>query len=105
MRDEDYVNPNVDGVLSWQSITSCATNSDTGLENWLQRLHEVSTRICARTDSVVRWVDTQIRETPSFHGLNDLETFLRQYEDDVLENQRMLALELTLKAIEMVGHT
>jgi hypothetical protein len=32
-RDEDYVNPTADGVLSWRIITSCATDSDTGLEN------------------------------------------------------------------------
>jgi hypothetical protein len=30
-RDEDYVNPTVDGVLSWWSITSCTTDSDTRL--------------------------------------------------------------------------
>jgi hypothetical protein len=32
-RDEDYINPTVDRVLSWWSITSCATNSNTGLKN------------------------------------------------------------------------
>ena len=31
VRDEDYVNPIVDGILSWQSITSCEIESDTGL--------------------------------------------------------------------------
>jgi hypothetical protein len=46
-RGEDYVNPTADGILSWRSITSCATDSYTGLENWQQRLHEVSTRRCA----------------------------------------------------------
>jgi hypothetical protein len=34
--DEDYVNPTADGILSWKSITSCETNSDTNLENWQQ---------------------------------------------------------------------
>jgi hypothetical protein len=95
--DEDYVNPIADGVLSWRSITSCTTDSDTGLENWQQRVHKVSMRICARIDRVVRWVGIEIREPPSFHGLNDLETFLTQYEDKVLENQRLLALDLALK--------
>jgi hypothetical protein len=85
-RDEDYINPNADGILSWRSITSCETDSDTGLENWQQRLHEVSTRRCARIDHALRWVGTEIREPPSFHGINDLETFLAQYEDKVLEN-------------------
>jgi hypothetical protein len=60
-------------------------------------LHEVSTRRCARIDCVVRWVGTQIREPPSFHGLNDLEEFLTKYEEEVLENQRLLALDISLK--------
>jgi hypothetical protein len=98
MREEYYVNPNAYGVLIWRSITSCASNSDAGLENWKQRLHEVSTRMCVRIDRVVRWVGTEIREPPSFHGVNDLEEFLTKYEDEVLENQRLLALDISLKA-------
>jgi hypothetical protein len=31
--NEDYINPTAYGILSWQSITSCATDSYTGLEN------------------------------------------------------------------------
>jgi hypothetical protein len=68
------------------------------LENWQQRLHEVSTRRCARINRAVRWVGTEIREPPSFHGINDLETLLSEYEEAVLENQRLLALDLSLKA-------
>jgi hypothetical protein len=72
-REEDYVNPTTDGILSWRSITSCAYDSNMGLEDWKQKLHEISTRKCARIDRAVRWVGTEIREPPSFHGLNDLE--------------------------------
>jgi hypothetical protein len=43
VHDEDYINPTVDEVLSWWSITSCAIESDTMLEKWQQRLHKVST--------------------------------------------------------------
>jgi hypothetical protein len=67
-RDEDYVNPNVDGVLSWQRITSFALDSNTSLENWKHRLHQVSTRRCTRINHTVRWVGTEIREPPNFHG-------------------------------------
>jgi len=74
--DEDYANPAADRIPIWQSITSCAIDLDTTLEKWQQRLHEVSMRICARIDCAERWVGTEIREPPSFHGLNDLETFL-----------------------------
>jgi hypothetical protein len=96
-REEDYVNPTADGVLSWRSITLCASDSDTGLENWQQRLHEVSTRRCTRIECTVRWVGTEVREPPTFHGLNDLEEFLTNYEEEVLENQRLLALDIALK--------
>jgi hypothetical protein len=43
-REEDYVNPTSDGVLSCRIITFCASNSDIGLDNWQERLHEFSTR-------------------------------------------------------------
>jgi hypothetical protein len=33
-REEDYVNPTADGVLSWRSINSDMSDSDTGVENW-----------------------------------------------------------------------
>jgi hypothetical protein len=33
-RMEDYVNPTMDGALSWRSISSCASDSEVGLENW-----------------------------------------------------------------------
>jgi hypothetical protein len=56
--EEEYINPTAYGVLSWRSITSCASNSNMGLENFQQILHEVSTRRCARIDHAVRWVGT-----------------------------------------------
>jgi hypothetical protein len=34
VQDEYYVNPTVDRVLSWRSINSDMSDSDTGVENW-----------------------------------------------------------------------
>jgi len=96
-QEEDYENPTADGVLNWKSITSCALELDTVLENWQRILHEFSTRICTRIDCVVQWVGTEIREPPSFHGVNDLEEFLIRYEDEMLPNQRLLDLDIALK--------
>jgi predicted 2-oxoglutarate/Fe(II)-dependent dioxygenase YbiX len=62
-----------------------------------EALHEVSTRRCARIDHTVRWVGTKIREPPKFHGLNELEEFIKKYEEEVLGNQRILALDIALK--------
>ena len=50
---EDYINSTADGNLSWQSASSCTSNSGEALENWKNRLHEVSMRRCAR---VIRFV-------------------------------------------------
>ena len=75
-REEDYVNPNAYGVLSWRSIKTCAFESDTEFDNWQQILHEVSTRRCTRIDHAIRWVGTEIMEPPSFHRVIDLEEFL-----------------------------
>jgi hypothetical protein len=97
-QDADYVNPTANGILIWWSITSCASDSYTSLENQQHRLHEVSTRRCERINHAVRWVDMEIREPPCFDGVNDPELFLTRYEDEVLENQRLLALDVALKA-------
>jgi hypothetical protein len=69
------------------------------LDNWQQQIHKVSTRRCTRINCVVRSVGTKIREPPSFHGLNDLEEFLTKYEEEVLENNRLLALDISIKEI------
>jgi hypothetical protein len=75
----------------------CSLDSDIGLENWQQRLHEVSTRRCARIECTIRWLNTEVREPPTFHCLNDLEELLKNYEERVLENQRLLSLDIALR--------
>ena len=50
---EDYINPTMDGNSTWKSASSCTFDSEAALENWKNRLHEVSIRRCAR---VTRYV-------------------------------------------------
>ena len=45
---EDYINPTMDGNLSWKSASSCTSDSAEALENWKIRIHEVSMRMCVR---------------------------------------------------------
>ena len=40
----DYVNPTVNGNLSWRSASSCISDLGKALENWQNRFHEVSMR-------------------------------------------------------------
>jgi hypothetical protein len=44
MHMDDYVNPIVDGVLSWIRISSCVSDLAEGLEHWQHRTNKVSTR-------------------------------------------------------------
>jgi hypothetical protein len=44
---DHYVKPIAYRVLSWRSISSCASDSEEGLEHWKHRMHGVSTILCA----------------------------------------------------------
>ena len=44
----NYINPTTDGKLSWKSVSSCTSDSGEELENWQNKMHEVSMRRCAR---------------------------------------------------------
>jgi hypothetical protein len=96
--EEYYINPKTYGIISWRSISSCALDSDTVLENWQQCLHDISTRRCARMMHALRWVGTEVREPPTFYGQNDLEEFLVKFElDFFFLNQRSLVLDMAFK--------
>ena len=43
----DYINPTTEGNISCRCDSSCASDSDVGLENWQNRLYEVSAHRCA----------------------------------------------------------
>jgi hypothetical protein len=94
---DDYVNPIAEGLLSWRSISSCTLDSEEAMENWQQRLHEVSTRKCARITHVLRWIGTEICEPPRYDGLTDVVYFIREFELQISDQQRLLALDVALK--------
>jgi len=60
-------------------------------------MYEVSTRRSARLTRQVCWTGTEVRNIPTFDGLNHLETFLAEFEKIVPTQQRMLALNEALK--------
>ena len=43
----DYINPTMEGNISWRCDSSCALDSEVGLENWQNILYEVSAHRCA----------------------------------------------------------
>jgi hypothetical protein len=85
---DDYVNPTTDGALSWRSISSCASYSEEGLEHWQQRMHEVSTRRCARMTRSLHWIGTKLCDPPRYDGLTDISLFVKEFELQVPKQQR-----------------
>jgi hypothetical protein len=61
-------------------------------------MYEVSTRRCARLTKAVQWIGTKVSNLPTFDGLNNLETFLFEFEGIVPVKQRLFALDVALKA-------
>jgi hypothetical protein len=60
-------------------------------------MYEVSTQRCARLTKAIRWIGTKVSNLLTFDGLNNLETFLVEFERIVLVQQRLLALDEALK--------
>ena len=92
-RQQDYINPTTDGNLSWQSESACSSNSEEALENWQNKMYEVSTLRCAKLTKAVHQIDTLVSNLPTFDGMNNLETFLLEFEVIVPIQQRLLALD------------
>ena len=82
-RQHDYINPTTDGNLRWRSGNACSSDSKEELENRQIFFYEFSTRRCARLTREVHWIDTEVSNMPTFDGLNNLETFLLEFEEVV----------------------
>ena len=95
---EDYIHPTIDGELGWCSASSASSNSDDAMENWQNRLHEVSLRKCGLIAQSLRHVATETIELPIYEGLLGLSEFFQEFEEKVFEPQRILALDVALKA-------
>jgi hypothetical protein len=61
---EDYINPTVDGSVSWRSIQSADEDSELAFDSWQQGSYEIFSRRCA-TVRETRWVGTEGQRTPN----------------------------------------
>jgi hypothetical protein len=86
-----------DGNLSWRSDNACSSDSEEALENWQNKMYEVSKRRCARLTREVCWIGTTVSNLPTFDGLNPLETFLSDFEESVPMKQILLVMDEALK--------
>ena len=74
---EDYIHPTADGELRWHSTSSASYDSDDALENWQNRLHEVSFRKCGLITQSPCHVTIEIIELSIYEGLLELSEFLQ----------------------------
>jgi hypothetical protein len=71
-RQQDYINPTKDENLRWQSDNTFSSDSKKALENWQNKMYEVSAWRCARLTREVRWIGIEVSNLPTFDGLNHL---------------------------------
>ena len=83
MTKDDYINPTADGTLSWRYASSITYDSEAGLKNQQNRMHEISGRQCAHLMKSLRWIGTEVSKVPTFDGLFDIQEFLQYYEAQI----------------------
>jgi hypothetical protein len=86
------------GNLSWRSDSACSSDSEEALENWQNKMYEVSTRICVILTREVCWIGTKVSNLPTFDGLNPLKTFFSDFEESLQMQQRLLVMDEAPKA-------
>ena len=83
---EYYIHPTADGELGWQSTSFASFDSDDALENWKNRMHEVSFRKRGIISQSLCHVTTEVVELPTYKGILELSMFLMELEEKVLES-------------------
>ena len=74
---EDYIHPTFDGELGWHSDIFASSESDDALENWKNRLHEVSFRKCRLTTQSLHCIEIETVKLPIYEGLPKISEFLQ----------------------------
>jgi len=92
-----FINPIVDGLVSWWSIQSTSEYSEVTFENWQQGRYEKISRHCT-TIKVTRWNGKSIIEHHIYDVISSLRIFLVVLQDKFEEEQRILVLDILLKS-------
>jgi hypothetical protein len=75
-RMDDYVNPTMYGAVIWRSVNLCTSYSEASMENWQQRMHEVSTWQCACMTKSVHWIGIELCDPPKYYGFTYIKKFV-----------------------------
>ena len=72
-----------DGVLCWEMDNECFFDTNVEIENWKNRLHDVSMLRCLQVTKDFRCISSEVRDLPYFYGYDNIKEFLRAFEADV----------------------
>jgi hypothetical protein len=92
---EDYINPTVNGSVSWRSVQYADEDLELEFDSWQQGSFEIFSRRCA-TLRETRWVGTKVREHPIYDDTSGLDNFLVIMEENIVEDQRISVLDVAL---------
>jgi hypothetical protein len=89
----DYINPTVDGSISWRSIQSANEDLELDFDSWKQGSHETFSRRCATLRMTI-WFGTKVKEHPVYDGTSYLDNVLQNMEENVRKDQRISLLDI-----------
>jgi hypothetical protein len=92
----DYINPTIDGSVSWRSIHSVDEDSEVAFESWKQGSYERFSRRCAIVRET-RWIATEVREHSTYNGTLKVHSFLTSMEEEITMDQRIFVLDVALQ--------
>jgi len=72
-----------------------------GLDNIYKVTMWTEDYINPTTDGNISWIGSEVCELPHYDGLTDIATFLVEFENVVVEQQRLLALDVALRTTPM----
>ena len=84
---ENYIHPTVDGEIGWRSASSGSSNSNDALENWQNRLHEVSFRKCGLITSLFSVLQLILSSFPFMKDFPDYQSSFKNLKRNFLNSK------------------
>jgi hypothetical protein len=92
----DYINPTIDGYVSWRSIQSVDEDLELDFDSWRQGSYKIFS-IHLKNIMEMIWIGNKIRNHPTYDGTSDLDNFLTGIEGKFARDQRILVFYIALK--------
>ena len=82
-RDEDWINPMMDGVICREKDSECFSDSNGEMENWKNQLHNVSALRRLRVTRDFHCISSKVRDLPYFDDFGSIKEFFRAFQAEV----------------------